>query len=77
MGGLFGGHTDLLTGAPGAVVFYAVLGIAAWPVRTTRGLRSDLPLPRWVVPAWAVMWLLAGSGSASLLHRYHPCPGND
>ncbi|MEO6822212.1 MAG: hypothetical protein ABI468_07100 [Candidatus Nanopelagicales bacterium] len=57
LGGLFAGHVDLLTGAPGAVVLYAVLAVAAWPRRSPSGWRSDVPLPYWLVPAWALMWL--------------------
>ncbi len=31
LGGLGGGTSSLLAGAPGAVALYAVLGLAAWP----------------------------------------------
>jgi hypothetical protein len=31
LGGLAGGTSTLLTGAPGAVILYAVIGLAAWP----------------------------------------------
>ena len=63
LGGLFVGHVDILTGAPGAVLLYAVLAVAAWPRRSPNG--SDAPLPYWLVPAWAVMWL--GFASLTLL----------
>jgi hypothetical protein len=57
LGGIFAGHVDIFTGAPGAVVLYAILAVAAWPRHGPHGLRSDAPLPYWLVPAWAVLWL--------------------
>lgn len=51
LGGLAGGHATFLTGAPGAALLYAVVGLAAWPslgagarraLLTARGLRRRL-----------------------------------
>ena len=56
LGGIASGSASLLTGAPGAVLLYAVLTLAAWPRRD----RPDVPPPRWLTPAWAALW--AGGG---------------
>jgi hypothetical protein len=51
--GLASGHASLLTGAPGAVLLYALLAIAAWP----HGDASrEAPAP-WLPLAWAVLWV--------------------
>ena len=62
LGGLASGHADMLTGAPGAALMYAVLGVAAWP-RTTKPTRDPalhsarrLP-PAWLPVAWAALWV--------------------
>lgn len=68
LGGLLTGHGDLLTGAPGAVILYAVLAIAAWPRRDGDRWRSDVPLPYWLIPVWAGTWL----GFAALFLRPGP-----
>ncbi len=48
-GGLAAGSGMLLTGAPGAVLLYAVLAIAVWP---------DCDRPRrWLPLAWGVLWI--------------------
>ena len=68
LGGIASGHADLLTGAPGAALLYAVLAAAAWPpfVAGTTGLRQWTELPpagppaRWTPLAWALLWI--GSG---------------
>jgi hypothetical protein len=63
LGGLAAGHASLLTGAPGAVVLYAVLAAAVWPVGVDRdggdpGRRRDPAGPaRWLPYAWAVVWV--------------------
>jgi len=62
LGGLASGHADMLTGAPGAVLLYAVLAAAAWPPRadSMRDPALDparrLP-PAWLPVAWVVMWV--------------------
>jgi hypothetical protein len=52
LGGLLGGRSGLLTGAPGAAILYAVLALAAWPGATA----AARPPARWLRPAWAVVW---------------------
>jgi hypothetical protein len=53
LSGLASGHTSLLTGAPGAVVLYGVLALAAWPGRDS----SHEAPARWLPLAWAVLWV--------------------
>lgn len=66
LGGLASGHASLLTGAPGAVLLYAVLAGLAWPPRAPDGppgwrgwLRQDgaAPPAAWTPVAWAVVWV--------------------
>jgi hypothetical protein len=49
MGGLGGGKVMVLTGAPGAVLLYAVLAAAVWP-------EHDRPA-RWLTGAWVSLWV--------------------
>jgi hypothetical protein len=53
LSGLASGHTSLLTGAPGAVLIYGLLALAAWPRRDPR---HEAPAP-WLPLAWAVLWV--------------------
>jgi hypothetical protein len=53
LSGLASGNASLITGAPGSVVVYGVLALAAWPRRG----RSDVPPARWLPLAWAVLWI--------------------
>jgi hypothetical protein len=53
LSGLASGHTSLLTGAPGAVLLYAALALAAWPRRDGR---NEPPAP-WLPLVWAVVWV--------------------
>jgi hypothetical protein len=53
LSGLAGGHASLLNGAPGAVLLYGVLALAAWPRRD----RPDDAPARWLPLAWAVLWV--------------------
>ena len=53
LSGLASGHTSLLTGAPGAVLIYALLALAAWPRRDPA---HEAPA-RWLPLAWAVLWV--------------------
>jgi copper(I)-binding protein len=66
LGGVAGGHGSLLTGAPGAVLLYAVLAVVVWPAPAEdapagwRGwLRHDSsgPPPAWTPVVWAVIWI--------------------
>jgi hypothetical protein len=54
-GGLFDGQASPLTGAPGAVALYAVVGLLVWP------RREEEPSPRLrpALVAWATFWLLS------------------
>lgn len=55
LGGLFNGQFSLLTGSPGAVLIYALLGIAAYPSAI------HLKPAAWLVYVWLVVWLV-GAG---------------
>lgn len=52
LSGLASGHASLLNGAPGAVLLYGVLALAAWP----RDHPDEAPA-RWLPLAWAVLWV--------------------
>jgi hypothetical protein len=64
LGGLASGHAALLSGAPGAVLLYGLLALAAWPPVAKSGSRldrltligADLPPASWLPKAWAVLW---------------------
>ena len=67
-GGLFANVAQPLTGAPGAVLLYALVGLLAWPnerpggllgIRGARMMWAGL----WLLMAW--LWLLAASSSAN------------
>lgn len=53
LSGLAGGHASLLAGAPGAVLLYGVLALAAWPRRDP----SHEAPASWLPLAWAVLWI--------------------
>jgi hypothetical protein len=53
-GMLFMNMASPLTGAPGAVVLYAIVGLIAWPNLRFGGLLG----PRGAKTTWAVLWLL-------------------
>lgn len=57
-GGLFSGHAMVLSGAPGAVLLYAVLAVAALPDHHGDG-RGEPPR-RVAVLGWVGVWLLGG-----------------
>jgi len=61
LGGLAGGTSSMLTGAPGAVALYAVVGLAAWPVAPradgTGVPAGGVPVAPWFPVAWAAVWL--------------------
>ena len=60
LGGLAGGSSSLLAGAPGAVSLYALLAMAAWPgppVGTESADRSSSGgVAEWYPLAWAAVW---------------------
>lgn len=72
MGGLAGGHTTALVGAPGAALLYIVLALAAWPPAghtEPRGLTPGRASPpHWIGRVWAGLWI--GFAGLNLL------PGN-
>jgi hypothetical protein len=53
LSGLAGGKASIISGAPGSVLVYALLALAAWP----RGGRSDVAPPGWLPYAWATFWI--------------------
>ena len=59
LGGLATGNASLLTGAPGAVLLYAVLALAVWPATDDRNPRTadDAAIAGWFPFAWLVLWL--------------------
>ncbi|HUB05112.1 MAG TPA: hypothetical protein VMA76_08575 [Solirubrobacteraceae bacterium] len=56
-GQLFASTANALTGAPGAVVIYAVVGLVVWPGRRSGGLLGV----RGARLAWAALWVLMGA----------------
>jgi hypothetical protein len=67
-GMLFAGTANPLTGAPGAVLLYAIIGLLVWPVERTGGLLGARGaraawVTLWLVMAWS--WLLAPNSSAN------------
>ena len=70
-GMLFANTAQPLTGAPGAVILYAIVGLAVWPNGRPGGLLGV----RGTRIAWAVLWLLCAylwllqaSSSANAIH---------
>jgi len=58
LGGLATGQASLVTGAPGAVLLYAVLAAAIWPVDADqRPGPARIAVARWFPAAWAVLWV--------------------
>jgi hypothetical protein len=53
LSGLASGHASLLAGAPGSVLLYGVLALAAWP----RSDPSHEAPARWLPLAWVVLWV--------------------
>ncbi|MDX6207140.1 MAG: hypothetical protein QOF39_3197 [Frankiales bacterium] len=53
LSGMASGHASLLTGAPGSVLVYVLLALAAWP---SRDAGRETPA-RWLPIAWAVIWV--------------------
>jgi hypothetical protein len=88
LGGVLTGSASPVTGAPGAVILYALLAVLAWPARSggragdsTRpggpaaaSLAADSPLgSRWGTAAWLVLW---GSFSYLVLQPAVRAPGS-
>jgi hypothetical protein len=53
LSGLASGQASLLTGAPGSVLLYGGLALAAWPRRDP----SHEAPARWLPLAWAMLWI--------------------
>jgi hypothetical protein len=67
-GMLFAGSANPLTGAPGAVLLYAIIGLLVWPTERPGGLLGVRGAritwcALWLVVAWA--WLLPANSSAN------------
>jgi hypothetical protein len=70
-GMLFMDIAQPLTGAPGAVLLYALIGLVAWPNGRRGGLlgirgAKTMWAALWLVMAW--LWLLAPNSSANATH---------
>jgi hypothetical protein len=70
-GMLFMDMAQPLTGAPGAVLIYALVGLVAWPNGRRAGLlgirgAKTMWAALWLVMAW--LWLLAPNSSANATH---------
>jgi hypothetical protein len=77
LGGILSGSASPLTGAPGAVILYALLAVLAWPVMA--GRRADGPVaagsPLGLTGAracWLVLW---GSFAYFILQSANRAPG--
>jgi len=59
LGGLFGWHTLLLMGAPGAALIYVLLAIAVFP-RKSKNTNGDVTQSPayWLVFVWPLLWLV-------------------
>ena len=64
LGGVLSGTASPLTGAPGAVVLYALLAVLAWPGRAAGPVAAGSPLGR---RAAGLLWLLLWASSAYFL----------
>jgi hypothetical protein len=63
LGGLLGGGTTLLTGAPGAALLYVVLALAAYPTPRTCGDRQ--PPSAWAPAGWIGTWTVGAALQAA------------
>jgi hypothetical protein len=64
LGGVASGRASLVTGAPGAVLLYAVLAAAAWPAHQDGAPGQDqkpgaarVAVAGWFPAAWAILWV--------------------
>ena len=77
LGGILTGAASPLTGAPGAVILYAVLAGLAWPARSSdrphASVADGSPLgARWSRALWVALW---GSASYLVLQAPDRAPG--
>lgn len=56
LAGVASGHTTLLMGAPGAALLYAIIALAVFPDKRTKGKQNTQPA-YWLAIVWAVLWL--------------------
>lgn len=54
-GGIFGGHSLLLTGAPGAALIYALISLGVYPFKS-----SAKKPAAWLKYAWLGLWVVSG-----------------
>lgn len=71
-GFLFSNSASPLTGAPGAVLLYVIIGLLVWPTKRPGGLLGARGLritwaSLWLVMAW--LWLLAPNSTANATSR--------
>lgn len=77
LGGLFTGLATLVVGAPGAVLFYPMIGLIAWPVADLPGQSSrwrragGQTAERVARGGWAVLWV---GGALLQLQPSYPSP---
>jgi hypothetical protein len=60
LGGIASGQASVLTGGPGAVLLYAVVGMVVWPRDGHPTSDGGLLGPLGARAAWAVLWVGAG-----------------
>ncbi len=86
LGGILTGSASPLTGAPGAVILYALIALLAWPARpaerdpaglAARGRESSIAAGsllgrRWARLAWLILW---GSSACLVLQAPVRAPG--
>lgn len=76
LGGIASGHASLITGAPGAVVLYALLAVVTWPKTPGRvsseSSDEEATLARWFARTWAAVWV--GGAILQLLPAQRSAP---
>ena len=56
-GGIFGLHTLILMGAPGAALIYAILALAVMPPKPEPKTKTDNSPAYWLAFVWAFLWI--------------------
>lgn len=72
LGMLLTGSANMLTGAPGAVILYALIALAVWPAERPGGLLGVAGARLswavvWLIGAW--LWLMPANSSANATHE--------
>src|SRR5581483_1400985 len=57
LGGLLGGHTSLLMGAPGAALLYALISLAVIPPDDEKPKKEHRFPAAWLAFVWAIIWV--------------------